>query len=349
MSGISDGNSSFWSKPEGKFGAVVGLGLTGLFGFGLYKVLPYLVSIAHNMFVLGAYAAVIAGMFYVLVLDSSLRNMLVNFYKRLIRAMYILSFNLDPIGGLKERMKEKRKELVTAREQASEIKGQSEAVRKTNEENASFIEDGLKRMAHAQKQGDPARAMAESVRVGVAKEAVKQLTALQDRIDRAYAMTAEIIHKAELGLYVLDGVITVKERTYKTAKAGRSALKTALGVLLGNTEKDAIFDDNIAWIDDYTASAFGEMDAALDLSKDALNSIDLQQGVYSEDAFALLEQRLAASNEKLANDPRGQKLLQASADPSMFGSVMSSPEAVPVRVGSSTSGADFGHLFDSKK
>lgn len=349
MESITSGSSgsSFWSKPEGKFGTVISIMLALGLGYGFWKILPFLVQMATNTLILGIEVTVIAGLFYVLVLDNSLRNLLSNFYKRFIQAMYILSFNVDPIGGLRVRMNERKQQLVAARSQAGLVKGQSQSVQSTIDRNDSLIEKGLKKMELARSNGDLPQATAESVIVGVAQASNKELAAVKVRIDRVYEMISDIIRKAELGVYVLDGVITVKEQTFKAAKAGRSALNSALGVLRGDTEKDEIFDANIGWIDDYTSVALGDMDAAIDLSKDALNSINLQHGVYSQDAFNLLEERLKNSQQKLLSDPRAQKLLEASTNPAALVGMSSDTvrETVPV---TRSQGADFKRILDRK-
>jgi hypothetical protein len=352
MTGLSDnisGADSFWSRPEGKkFGTLVSILLAGGFGWGLYKALPFLITLAQNTIIFGIESAVVVALFYVLVLDNSLRKMCVNFYKRLIQALYVLSFNVDPIGGLSVRMQEKKEQLQVARQQAGKLKGQSQIVADAITQNNSKIDSGLKKITLAKKTGDVAQANAEAILVGVAQNSNKELAEVQKRLDRAYEQTTAIIHKAELAVYVLSGVIQIKTVTFNAAKAGRSALKNAISVLLGDTDKDQIFDANLAWIDDYTSTAFGEMDAIMDLSKDALNSMDLQEGVYSQDAFNLLDERLNEANKKLDNDPRSQRLLQASTDPTILSGIASAPrEAVPVGAGDSSG---LGHfLTDNSK
>lgn len=335
----TSGQGSFWSRPEGRFGAIVTTALTGLFGWGLYKILPALVSMAHNTLMLGVYVAAIVALFWVTVLDSSLRNMLVNFYKRVIRALYILSFNVDPIGGLRERMKELRERIRLAKSQAGEVKGQSQATQQTIDLNQQVIEGGLRNMQTAKDHGQPERARAESIKVGAAREANQPLLDLKTRLDRSFEQLTRIIEKGELSVDVLDTIVTVKERSFKAAKAGRSAMRAAMEALTGQTDKDDIFKMNLGWVDEYTAQAVGEMDAMLELNSTAINSIDLTQMSYSDDAFRLLEERQSSVERLFANDDRAQRLLSSVPSADLPTTDAESKAAVPAST-------DFSRAFN---
>lgn len=330
--------SNFWSRPEGK----MGLGIAGLlsagFLWGLYKILPALVQMAQNTLVLGIYVTLISALFYVTVLDASLRNMLANFYKRGIRALYILSFNVDPINGLRERIKELRKRIAYAQERIGDMMGQATAVRQTIAANERVIDQGLGVMEAARKRGEQEQVTAASIKVGVARDAnLKELAPLAERIDRSVAILKDIVKKSALNVDVLETVVGVKERSFKAAKAGRSALRAAKEALLGDPEKDDLFKTNMDWIDEYTATAMGEMDAVLSLNDDAIRSIDLQQMSYSDSAFAMLEERQGKLQQLLVNDDRAKKLLETGYQ--VAGQLP--PASAPASAGS----AEFDHLF----
>ena len=339
----SSGNTSLWSKPEGKFGAIISVALTALFGYGFYKILPSLVSMAHNVFVLGLYCVAIAMGFYVLVLDSRLRNMFVNFYGRLIRALYILSFNVDPIGGLKDGIKALRGRISEAQEQAGKVKGQAQATALVIEQNEEVIRRGLELMATAQKANRQNHAKAESIKVGAAQEANRPLVELKVRLDRSFSQLQSIIEKGSLNVDVLETIVQVKERSFKAAKAGRSAMRAAMQALTGDPDKDGVFQMNMEWIDEYTAEAVGEMDAMLELNASAIDSIDLQQMSYSDKAFQMLEERQDKVGHLLAQDERAQKLITAPFDAGF----QQAQEAVPVSATSAT--GDFDRLFDRSR
>lgn len=328
----------FWKRPEGKLGAVVGVALAALFGYGLFLILPFLVTMAANTFVLALYALGIAGLFYVTVLDSSLRNLLVNFYKRFIRALYILSFNVDPVGGLKERIKELRTNNAVARQRVGEMNGQAELVKKTIEDNRQVIDRGLRIMEAAKNSDQPDRAHAESVKVGLAKNANLPLEALHARIVRSMDQLKDIIRKSEIQVDVLDTAVQIKERSYKVSKSSRSALRAAMEALRGDTEKNSRFQDNMDWVDEFVANVAGEMESTLDLNKDALDSIDLEQQSWSDEAFKMLEER-QSSVQHLLSDGRAQALIAGQFVPNA--TPMQQPVAAP-------KSGEFSHLFDPK-
>lgn len=334
--------TSFWKKPEGKLGIAVSVLLGAGFLYGLYIILPFLITLAANTLILGLYCVAIAVLFYVTVLDSGLRNMLVNFYKRAIRALYILSFNVDPIGGLKDRIVELRERVELAKKKAGEVKGQAHAVQKTIDANDAVYQRGLDLMATAQRQGMADKARAEGIKAQVAKEANAPLIQLKSHLERTYTMLTDIIGKSEINVDVLNTVVTVKERSFKASKAGRSALRAAMAALKGDPEGNDRFQENLNWIDEYTADVMGEIDAVLDLNKNALNSIDLEQQSYSDKAFAALEARQRATQHLLSGDARAQKLLSAPFSDGFKADAAVATQAVPVSAG------DFSHILKKK-
>jgi hypothetical protein len=303
------------TAEQRKFAWVLGTPITLMFLYGLYRVLPALVSMAQNTLMLLAYCVAIAVVFYVTVLDSGLRNMLANFWRRIIRFLYVLSFNVDPIGGLKTRIQELREANAKARERAADVKGQVQALQTTIDQNQQVVDDGLQRMQAAQSRGKREEALAESIKVGAAKEANKPLSDLKRRIETMYVQLGEIIHKSDLKVDVLSTVVTVKERTYKATKAGRSAMRSAMAAFRGDTAKDELFQMNLDWVDDFASTAIGEMEALPELYKDALGSVDLQQMSFSDDAFRMLEERQGKVAQLMDSDVVEQQSQRMLASP----------------------------------
>jgi len=327
----------FWSKPEGKLGIGLAVILGGVFLWGLYLALPFLITLAANTLYLAFLCAAIALIGYVII-DGSLLRLLGNIYKRVIRALYILTFNVDPIGGLKERIKELRQANARAREEAAKVKGESQKVSQTITANEEDAERALRRVEAAKRDGNLAAAQAEGIVYGVAQEANKPLLALKSTLDRSFARLQNIIEKSDLQVNMLDRMIVIKERSYRGAKAGRNAMKSAMAALRGDTEKDDVFKMNIDYVDSYTAEALGEMDAMLELNRHAIDSIDLDQKSYAETAFRELDARQGKVEYLLTQSEPAQKLLR--------GELMQVGTATPAPV--SAQGGDFSHLFQKK-
>lgn len=331
---------NFWQRPEGRFGKWVAWGIVAavvaavFFGWGL--VAPFVFATVQTTAGIAAYAVGLAVLGYVLV-DGSLRGLLANLYKRCIRAVYILSFNVDPIGGLKERIKELRERNAYARQEAAKVRGQAQAVEQTIAANTADYEQFLQLMQTAQKMGQTDKATGASIKAGVAKEANKSLYPLKERMDRSFAMLQDIISKSDLQVDVLESVVKVKERTYNATKAGRNALRAALSAFRGDTDKADINQMNLDFVDDFVAQASGEMEAMLDLNKHALDSIDLQQQTYSDSAWAELEDRQQKVRHLLADSPQAQRLLSGAVSAPEVGT-LATPQGQ----------ADFSGLFNNK-
>ena len=65
---------SFWEKPEGKTGFLFAAGALGALGFGLYKILPFLIAIASNTLYLAGLLMALGALIY-MILDPKVRNL----------------------------------------------------------------------------------------------------------------------------------------------------------------------------------------------------------------------------------------------------------------------------------
>ncbi len=88
---------SFWEKPEGKTGIFFLLAGGGAALYFLYKLLPYLISIAENTLYFAFLLGVIGIILY-MAFDPKLRTLISYIYKSIMRWVTGLFIQIDPIG-----------------------------------------------------------------------------------------------------------------------------------------------------------------------------------------------------------------------------------------------------------
>jgi phage shock protein A len=331
-------SSNFWQRPEGQFGKLVGVALLAALGFALWgTVVPFVLATVANTVWLGVYCGVAALVAW-LILDGSLLALAANVYKRCIRALYILSFNVDPIGGLKDRIKELREKVAFARQKAAEVNGQAQTVKQTIEQNKAACKQGVARAEAAQRAGELDLYNAELQKAGFAEQANEQLLPLYERLDRMVVMLTDVTRKADIQVDVLQSAVMVKERSFKASKAGRSAMRAAMTALKNDGAGADMFQTNMDWIDEYVGNAIGEFDALLTQNSNALATVDLDSASWSNEAFKELERRQQKVQTLLTSAP-AQKLLTAGAMGFDVTPTQLTPQAQPVASG------DFTHLF----
>jgi hypothetical protein len=81
----------------------------------------------------------------------------------------------------------------------------------------------------------------------------------------------------------------VKEQEYKAIKASHSAMRSAMNILSGNSDKKYMYDMALEAMADDVGQKVGEMERFMDMSKNFMDGIDLQNGVFEEEGLAMLD------------------------------------------------------------
>jgi hypothetical protein len=98
--------------------------------------------------------------------------------------------------------------------------------------------------------------------------------------------------------------VNIKEQEYKAIKAGHSAIRSAQSILKGSPDQRAMFDQALEALADDVSNKVGEMERFMDTSRNLMDTIDLQSGVFEDEGLRLLEQwekesPLLASSDKI--------------------------------------------------
>src|SRR5207253_2912876 len=133
---------SFWQKPEGKTGMVFAAGALGALGVVLYKLLPYLVSIAQNTLYLVGLLMALGAIIY-MILDPKVRNLVYYLYKSVMRWITGLFVQIDPIGILQTYIEELKDNLKKMDNQIALLRAQMRKLKDIMDENARAIQNNL--------------------------------------------------------------------------------------------------------------------------------------------------------------------------------------------------------------
>jgi hypothetical protein len=87
----------------------------------------------------------------------------------------------------------------------------------------------------------------------------------------------------------IEDQVMVKEQERKAIRASHSAMKSAMNIIAGNSDKREMFDQALEAIADDVSSKIGEMERFMEMSTNFMQSIDLQNGVFEEEGMQLLE------------------------------------------------------------
>jgi phage shock protein A len=303
---------NFWQRPEGVTGAIFTGALVLGGGYLLYQALPTLIALASNTLYLGLILAALAGLIYV-VLDPKMRNLIWYMYKSIMRSITGWFVQIDPIGILKSYIDDLRDNLGKMNKQISSLKGQMYKLSELINTNQREIKNSLGMASKAKETGK------ESIMVLKARKAVRlqesnmKLEDLYKRMEVLYRVLTKMYENSEIMLEDLQDQVVVKEQEYKAIKASHSAIRSAMSVLSGNPDQKYMYDMALEAMAEDVGQKVGEMERFMDMSKNIMDSIDLQNGVFEEEGINMLEQWEKEGVSKLLGSDKDRLVAQANS------------------------------------
>ncbi|MFH1000479.1 MAG: hypothetical protein V1783_06530 [Bacteroidota bacterium] len=281
-------SKSFWQKPEGKTGIIGLIAMIGGGGYLLYKALPFLISLTENVLYLSFLLLGLGALIYI-ILDPKIRNLIFYLYKSVIRWITGMFIQIDPIGILKSYIDELKTNLKNMNKQLAIVKGQMQRLKILIEENKKTIANNLKLASKAKESDKEAIMILKSRKAGRLQESNLRLDDLYKKLELLYRVLIKMYENSEIMLEDIEDQVMVKEQERKAIRASHSAMKSALNIIAGNSDKREMFDQALEAIADDVSLKIGEMERFMEMSTNFMQSIDLQNGVFEEEGLQLLE------------------------------------------------------------
>lgn len=301
----SDGKrKTFWQRPEGVAGTVVGLGLIVGGGYLLYKILPTLIALAQNTLYLAGMLLVLGAIIY-MVLDPKMRNLIWYIYKSIMRTVTGWFVQIDPIGILKSYIEDLQNNLQKMGTQIGVLRGQMRKLKTIMEQNEDSIDMNLK-MAQKAKEMDKEQHMVLSSRKAARlSDTNEKYNVLYNKMEVLYRILTKMYSNSEILLEDTKDQVKVKEQEREAIRTSHSAMKSAMNIISGNSDKKEMFDQAMESITDDVAMKVGEMERFMEMSSNFMDSIDLQNAVFQEDGMKMLEQWEKESTMMLLGKKKG--------------------------------------------
>ena len=281
---------SFWQKPEGKTGMLfAGAALLGGGYLFTKYLLPILIAGALGtlqlIFLLLALAAVVY-----LILDPKVRNLVFYVYKSIMRFITGLFIQIDPIGVLQTYVDELKTNLKKMNKQIGLLRGQMRKLKDIINKNKRDINTNLAMANRAKDNDKEAIMILKSRKAGRLKESNMRLEDLYKKMEILYRVLVKMFENSEILLEDVVDQVDVKKQERDAIRASHSAMKSAMNILSGNSDKREMFDQAMEAIADDVSMKIGEMERFMDLSSNFMDSIDLQNGIFEEEGLKMLEQ-----------------------------------------------------------
>ncbi len=282
-------NKSFWKRPEGVTGALVLIGAAVGAVVLADKILPVLNSMVNSAVGLAGGLAILGGIIY-MVLDPKLRNLVWYAYKSVMRWITGIFVQIDPISILKSFIEDLEDNLRKMSKQIGALRGQMRQLQGTFDQNLKEINKNMQLAEQAQKGGDERNVALAARKAGRLQEANAKYEVLLGKMDVLYKMLTRMYENSEIMLEDTRDQVQIRIQEYEAIKTSNSAIKSAMSILKGDPDQRALFDQATEALVDDLSLKVGEMERFMDTSRNLMDSIDLQNGVFQEDGLRLLEQ-----------------------------------------------------------
>lgn len=280
---------SFWQRPEGITGSIflAGLAIGGIFLFN--RLLPTLVDLAQNTLYLSGMLAALAAIIYV-VLDPKARNLVWYAYKSVMRWITGIFVKIDPISILKSYIEELEDKLRSMSKQIGSLRGQMRQLKGTMDANTAEIQKNMGLAEQAKKKSDEKNMTLAARKAARLVDVNEKYEVLYKKMEVLYRILTKMYENSEIMLEDTRDQVNIKQQEYEAIRSGHSAIQSAMSILKGDPDQRAMFDQALEALADEVSHKVGEMERFMDTSKNLMDSIDLQNGVFEEEGLRLLEQ-----------------------------------------------------------
>ncbi len=257
-------------------------------GVLLSSMLPTLVLMAQNTLYLAGMLAALAAVIYV-VLDPKMRNLVWYMYKSIMRWITGIFVKIDPISILKSYIEDLEDNLRKMSKQIGALRGQMRQLKGIMDANTAEIKKNMTVADQAKKKNDDKNMTLSARKAGRLQDANSKYEVLYKRMEVLYRILSKMYENSEIVLEDTKDQVTVKEQEYKAIVASHSAIQSAMSIVSGSPDQRALFDQALETLAEDVSTKVGEMERFMDTSRNLMDSIDLQNGVFEEEGLQLLE------------------------------------------------------------
>jgi len=304
---------SFWKRPEGITGALflIGALLAGGFLVGtsfaalwaFVQTTPGLITVFGTL-----------GVLIFMGLDSKARNLVSYMYQSAMRWITGLFVQIDPMGILKNYISELKGNLKKMRKQIGKLRAQMHKLKEMIVNNQKEIKNNMELASQAKKNQDQRILILKSRKAGRLRDSNMKLDDLYKRMEVLYRVLTKMYENSSILAEDIEDQVEIKEQERKAMLAGHSAMKSAMSIIKGDTDKRAMFDAALQNIADDVSNKVGEMERFMDMSESFMSSIDLQNGIFEEKGMEMLKEWEQKSTSLLLDGEKDDLISRANDD-----------------------------------
>lgn len=306
-------DKAYWEKPENWTGLFLGGGILAFLGFGLYKLLPFVITLLENAIYATA-LGVVAFVLFVVLTDPKFWQIGRVLYKRAMwHITNSLIIPLDPIGILNDFVEGLHKKVHKMDEQISALSGMIRQLKERIAENVKVAAENMRLGSRAQKEKKKSAFVLAARKAGRRRETNKDLQEVLVKMEILHRVINKMREAAVFYIEDITDQVEVATKKYESIRAAYKAMKMAQRIIQGDRDTELFLQTMDYLAKDY-GQKLGEIEQFINMSSNFIESVDLQNGVYEEEAIKMLEEWEKKGESLILGDTKSS-LIQQAYDP----------------------------------
>lgn len=329
---------SFWERPEGVTGQIVGVAMVAGAGYLLYKALPYIITLLENT-IYATLLGVVAVVLGFVVSDKRFWRLGKYMYMSLMRKITQIFVEIDPIGIMKNYVEELEGKLANMNTRIAKLSGMIRQCKEEISSNNKSRDGSMRLMSEAKKQNKTMDLALASREVGRMNDANLTYQDLLAKLELLYRVLTKYQEVSSFLIKDMKSEIKVKERKKEMMDNAYSAIKSAQAIINGDPDTRAMFDMANEYLAADYAMKIGEIEDFARMSDSFMRSVDLNNGIYEADAMQMLAEWEKNAESLVLGDTK-RLLIENNASDALPTSLTQVPRQ-GVHTGPSTDGIDW--------
>ena len=286
----------WWQRPE-KWANFVGLGILGIGIFmGLDTIMPMVQRVLQMVFQSTLYAvgtATVVAIATWVITSKDLHKLAWYGYETLMRWVTGMLIEIDPIAIMRTFVKDLRANMEDLKKSLGDLKGQQRLLEERIRSTVAEYETNMK-MAQQARQNIDKAGMRGALRVysrkaGRRQESQVTYQGLLNRIKAHIALTEKIQQASALMIEDIEDTVQEETEKRRMIRSSHKAMTASKRILAANEQRE-MYDRALETVTQDYYTKLGEIEQFMEDSKHFVTTMDLQNGVYEEEALLRLEE-----------------------------------------------------------
>jgi hypothetical protein len=279
---------SSWDRPGGTTAKIFAGLLVGGGLLLLYKILPFLITLASNVLTLILLCLAIALIIW-LITDKNIRRMVSVGYFMLMRKLTGLLIEIDPIAIVERRVRDMKLKI----QEISKIMGNLKGLIVKNETNIkqkkAQQETEILKVKEYQAQNEIAKAQVANNQVKRLDDIIKTYINYNEQSKKWYEILKKLEEMSVLTVQDTENEVDLRKEQFKLVKEQHKAFKSVMTILKGDVDEVALFSEAMDYMANDISLKLGEMENVIDSAGGLLDEHNINNSIISKQATDIIE------------------------------------------------------------